>query len=65
MSDATDGTDADAAASRRERLAPLRERMEQFLAEHEPDDDLAAGRADRTGGTPLSEFVEEDRDGRL
>jgi len=65
MSDTTDGRETDVDASRRERIAPLRERMEQFLTVHDPDEDLASARAARGGGKPLSEIVEEDRDGRL
>lgn len=44
---------------------PLRERMGQFVADHEPADDVKTLRVKVADGKPLSEIVTEDRADRV
>jgi hypothetical protein len=44
---------------------PLREQMEAFLEEHEPETDLKSLRRRAKDGEDLSEIVKRDRDERL
>lgn len=50
---------------KKSRTRPLRKKMEEFVAEHESPDDLAALRRRAKGGRRLSEIVKEDREERL
>lgn len=44
---------------------PLRERMETFLEDHEPEENLESLRQRAKGGEKLSDVVKRDRDERL
>lgn len=44
---------------------PLRERMQTIVSETEPVDDLRTIRRQTSGGSSLSELVEEDREERV
>jgi hypothetical protein len=50
---------------KKSRTRPLREQMEEFVAEHEAPDDLAELRNRAKSGRDLSEIVKEDREERL
>lgn len=64
MSDATDPPNEEREGEQSaESVAPVRERMRRFLADHDPESPTE--RADRGGGKPLSEIVIEGREERL
>lgn len=66
MSDAGDAPDQpDRRSTSGDSVAPVRERMRQFLAEHEDATDGSDGRSERADGRPLSEIVAEEREERL
>ena len=50
---------------KKSRTRPLREKMEEFVAEHETPDDLAELRRRAKSGQKLSDIVTEDREERL
>lgn len=52
-------------ALRTSRVEPLRQRMRTFIEENRRKVDLGALRRKASSGTPLSEFVDRERDERL
>lgn len=48
-------------ALRTSRVEPLRERMLAFVAEHGRENELKELRRETSGGTPLSDLVDEGR----
>lgn len=48
-------------ALRTSRVEPLRQRLLAFVAEHGRENELKALRRETSGGTPLSDLVDEDR----
>lgn len=66
MSDAGDAPDRpERRSTPGDAVAPVRERMREFLAEHEEATDRLAERSKRDGGRPLSDIVDEEREERL
>lgn len=66
MSDAGDAPERpERQSTPRDDVAPVRERMREFLAEHEQATDRLAERSERDGGRHLSDVVVEEREGRL